>query len=240
MHKTFPPFLLAVALLFAAGCDTTRSISNSGYQSRSYYNSAYRGELSEFDIIGGPSATNITETDIQQALESREPIRLQPGQPLLVIQSGAVTPDEEFLRAISFSFAAAPFSGQPSENMAGYSARLRLAAAQGGYKHLLCYWGILEASHEDHATQTISWIPIAGSFVPDQSQQMRIRLKAILLDVASGRWEMILPPPVSEDRRLSARINRETSDQQQVATLKQAGYHALAQAIAAKSLDGSR
>jgi hypothetical protein len=224
--------LPSMALLLCLGCAQTRSISDSGFRGRSHYNPHYRGELSEFDVVGIPPGTNITETQIQEALKARPVVKFLWGDPVLLIQSGAPAPDHEFVREFERYFAVAPFSGQPAPDMNGYAARLRLAAAQGGYKHLACYWGVLEASQEDHATKTISWVPIAGSLVPDQSQRMRIRLKAVAVDVATGRWKMIQPPPVEEDARLSAKLNRESSDQKQVARLKQAGYRALASAIA--------
>ena len=45
--------LAALGLVWLTGC-TTRSISNSGYRgSGGYYgNSMYRGELSDFDVLG--------------------------------------------------------------------------------------------------------------------------------------------------------------------------------------------
>ena len=62
---------------------------------------------------------------------------------------------------------------------------------------------------------------------------MRIRLKAIVLDVPSGNWSMLTSPPI-EDNRTSAKLNRETSDQKQVAALKQKAYTSLVQFLLAK------
>ena len=217
-------------VLWLTGCASTRSISDSGYRGGDRPRWGYKGELSEFDIVGEASRTNISNADIQSALNSGGGVRLQRGEPVLVIQSGAMAPDVDFLREFERYFPNAPFSGQPAQEKEGYSARLRLAAAQGGYKHLVCYWGALESAQEDHATKSLSWVPIAGSFVPDESQNLRIRLKAIVLDVATGRWKMVMPLPI-EDKRLSAKFNREASDQKQVAQLKNTGYRALVGSI---------
>jgi hypothetical protein len=103
---------------------------------------------------------------------------------------------------------------------------LRLVAAQGGYTHILCYWGTLETAVEDKATKAISWIPIAGALVPDETQQMRIRLKAALIDVASGRWVMVTPDPI-DDSALSSGLVRVKSDQKQVSELKKKAYATL-------------
>ena len=90
--------------------------------------------------------------------------------------------------------------------------------------------GVLEAEQYDLATKTVSWVPIVGRAVPDETQEMRIRLKLVLVDVRTGQWAMLVPDPVSS-RSISGRIRREQADQHQVAQLKQAGYAALAEAF---------
>ena len=54
---------------------------------------------------------------------------------------------------------------------------------------------------------------------------MRIRLKAAVIDVRSGRW-LIFTPDSFEDEALSASFSRRASDQEQVALLKEKGYAA--------------
>jgi hypothetical protein len=63
---------------------------------------------------------------------------------------------------------------------------------------------------------------------------MRIRLKAVILDVESGRWRMLLPESVA-DSTISASINRESSDQDQVQRLKAAGYAKLSDLVIAEA-----
>ena len=90
-------------------------------------------------------------------------------------------------------FSDAPFSGIPPrpangtpEKDGSYGERLRLAAAAGGYQHVMVYWGQLESLTTNGVTKAVSWVPIVGMAIPDESQQMRIRLKAAIVEVATG------------------------------------------------------
>ena len=187
---------LVAPIFLLLGCET-RSISDSGYRGHFAWGSGnryYRGELNETDVLGTPAGQKVTETDIRKALASGGSVRVHPGDSLLVVQSGAIAPDGAMTDALNhLGYRVQGFSGLPPENndRAEYSRRLRLAAAQGGLKYILCYWGTLESAQENQATKTVSWVPIAGSLIPDQTQRMRINVRAALIDVASGRWSMI-------------------------------------------------
>ena len=229
MRKTSHILLFLVFTAMVWGC-ATRSISNSSYpgdaKSKNPY---YSGELNEMDVLGSVDAKSVSETDIRQALENRQEIKLRKGSSIIVIQSGAIKPDEPMIDELNKNFITLPFSGTPlkQQDQGSYSKTLRLVAAQGGCTHVLCYWGTLETAVEDKATKVISWIPVAGVFIPDESQQMRIRLKAALIDVASGKWVMLTPDPI-DDSALSSGLGRVKSDQKQVAELKKKAYATLA------------
>lgn len=105
------------------------------------------------------------------------------------------------------------------------------ARRQGGYEKIVVYWGVLETAQEDLATKAVSWIPIIGKGIADQNQRMRIRLKIAVIDVRSGQWETFAPEPI-ESTATSADRTRVSSDQGQVAALKDAGYRAAADEIA--------
>ncbi len=233
---------LSFALLcLLAGCET-RSISDSGYRGGNswgggYSSSRYRGELLEADVVGASTKGGaITEDDIKKALHKGGSVHASPGTGLVVVQSGAQTPDADMIRSLGTHYRVQPFSGLPpgDAERANYSKSLRLAAAQGGYQHILCYWGTLESAREDQVTKTVSWVPIAGSFVPDESQRMRINLHAVLIDVESGRWSAYTGKS-SENTALSARVVRESSDQKQVAQLKASAYASLADELVGRS-----
>jgi hypothetical protein len=221
---------LFILVLLTAGCEHTRSISDSGYHSERGWRSAdsfgYKGELSETDILGAAPKQDATEANIAKALTSAAAPKLKRGDKIILIQSGAFMPDNLMLDEASKYFSVAPFSGMPPAEKTGFSESLRLRAAQGGYGHIICYWGTLESAEKDREGKIVSWVPIVGSFVPDQRQEMRIRLKAITLEVASGNWKMVMPES-HNDSGLNSSWSRENSDQKLVQSLKQNGYSRL-------------
>lgn len=107
---------------------------------------------------------------------------------------------------------------------------LRLVAAKGGYDKIVCYWGVLESERKDKATRTVSWVPIVGYMIPDQRENMRIKLKAAIVDVATGRWTFVNPPSAASSQ-LSTFISRQETDQDLVAKLKADGYQTLARTL---------
>jgi hypothetical protein len=240
--------IIALAMLAALGGCGMRSISNSGYYEDGYYgrNAFYQGEIDELDLFVPREREATFESNIAAALADAKPIAARLGKPLLVVQSGALVPDELMTDALKNHFQVSPFSGVPSKpdypNVAAASTaepgsfgeRLRLAAAQGGYHRVLVYWGQLETLRSVGVTKAVSWVPIVGAVVPDESQDMRIRLKAAIIDVETGRWHMILPESIA-DSAISASINRATSDQDQVQHLKAAGYARLADMVIAEA-----
>ena len=162
---------------------------------------------------------------------------LKRGDRIVLVQSGAQFPDGPVLEELKPYYSVIPLSGVPVRHDR-YRRRedeatkqpidksLRLAAAKSGARTLIVYWGILETGREDHGTKTISWVPVIGRIIPDEKQKMRIRLKAAVIDVASGAWEFVIPE-MYNDACTSARVNREESDQNQVTLLKAKAYKAL-------------
>jgi len=246
--KTTQLVTLSLCLAFLAGCaKTTRSLSNSGYRdpggTSCYAPRAndsdpgfeYRGELSEFDVLGITRNETATDTDIEKALTAAKQIRLKSGDSVLLVQSGAIFPDAPMVNELSKHFRVIPFTGVPPASRRGmdgqferndagdFSKSLRLAAARGGCETILCYWGILESESAKLATKTVSWVPIAEWLIPDENQHMRIRLKLALVDVRTGDWA-VLSPNAIEDSKLSVSPRRGVTDQKLVERLKQKAY----------------
>ncbi len=234
--------LVIVFLLFLSGC-ATRSISNSGYNQPGYYgggradNPFYKGELSEFDVLGIDAGKEITEQEIAVAANARkERLTLRRGDSILLIQSGAMIPDQDMTESADKYFMVSVFTGVPEQDKKSnqsYAKSLRLAAAKAGIGKILVYWGVLESGTKNLATKSVSWVPIVGWALPDQSQEIRIRLKVALIDVKTGQWEIFVPK-VFEDTAYSASLNRESSDQQQVALLKTKAYQAAIESTLAR------
>jgi hypothetical protein len=254
--KTSRLCLFTIACALLAGCGTTRSISNSGYREDYAVGFAprangsdpgytYRGELSEFDVLGITRGQTTTEQDIQRALDNAKAVTLNADSSILLIQSGAMFPDAPMVSELSKHFRVTPFSGVPtitrnnreytteSRDPQSFAQSLRLAAARGGNDVILCYWGILESATEDLATKTVSWVPVVNWIVPDEKQHMRIRLKLALIDVRSGNWS-VLSPNAFEDARISTSPRRGVKDQQQVELLKIKAYEASVKDLVAR------
>lgn len=233
--------LVLLFLIILSGC-ATRSISNSGYSSEGYYrpkadNPLYKGELSEFDVIGIDAGKEISEQDIATAANtSKERLSLRKGDFILLIQSGAMIPDQDMTKSAEKYFAVNVFTGVPEKNKetnVSYAKALRLAAAMAGIDKILVYWGVLESGTKNLATKSLSWVPIVGYAVPDQAQEIRIRLKVALIDVRTGQWEMFVPR-IFKDKAYSTFFSRESSDQQQVALLKTKAYKDAIESILAR------
>jgi len=248
-HWTLYSLILACAVF--AGCtDSARSISHSGYDQEGSYcgrrawsgasdlDFQYRGELSEYDVLGIGRGEITSEAEIRRTLETAKPVKLRPGNSILLIQSGALFPDGPMVTALSKHFTVVPFSGVPtvrrnrvegvqteSADPESYSKSLRLTAARGGTDLVLCYWGMLESENERLPTKTVSWVPIVHWIVPDEKHHMRIQLKVALVDVRTGNWSVFSPKPFT-DARLSTAPGRGAVDQKQVERLKQLAYEA--------------
>lgn len=224
--------LIVLAIFTSWGC-STRSISNSGYDGGGHSranNPLYKGELTEFDVLGIDPATAISDEEITKSLSKASKVSIKKGDSIMLIQSGAMFPDEPMQKEFDKHFATMPFSGIPmgdsrnsESNTSNYGKALRWAAAKGGNEVIVCYWGTLETAKNNLATRAISWVPVAGWLVPDESQMMRIRLKFAIVDVQSGSWTVFAPEPLG-DKTISSILGRESSDQGQVALLKEKAY----------------
>jgi len=243
---------IVVALAFTLTACNTRSISDSGFEGADYPSLGYRGELTEFEVLGIETRADISEADIAAELKLLQKAQLQRTSKILLIQSGADFPDAPMQEALSRHFDVMAFSGKPASDriprsrwqtpppatqtgvaaapQLSYSKSLRLVAARGGYDKIICYWGILESARINHVTKLISWVPIVGYTLPDEREDMRIRLKAVIIDVATGRWTAVLPKPVAQSG-LSTILSRKDKDQALVALLKDRAYRDLAQML---------
>jgi hypothetical protein len=231
---------LGAVLLLLGGC-ATRSISDSGFNAdRGSGNPFYRGELTEFDVLGIDRDKPVSEEEIAKELARRQKVALPKGGSLMLVQSGAQIPDDQMVKELDRYFTVVPFTGVPvtparagDGQSSGYAAMLRLAAAKSGSDVILCYWGIVETAVDREPSKVISWVPLVGAAIPDETQLMRIRIKVAVIDVGSGRWSMFSPnAPV--DEALSTALARVASDQKQVAALKEKVYKAAVEAFVAR------
>jgi len=240
---------LVVGIICFAGCtNDIRSISHADYRKPGSYQSQdssadpgfeYKGELSEFDVLGVARGELTSEASIRRALDDARKVRLHSGSSILLIQSGALLPDGGMVSELGKHFRVMPFSGVPpapavlpgrgrdsaATDPETFAKSLRLAAARGGNDVIVCYWGMLECESENLPTKTISWLPVANWVLLDEKQKMRIRLKLAVVDVRSGSWAAFSPTPF-ESTLLSKRTRRMSADQGQVEQLKLQAYQA--------------
>lgn len=245
MMKNASLFLLVGATIVLTGCSSNqRSISNSGPVPESRHRSfapgssesgsfAYRGELSEFDLLGVDRDQFVTDEEIEKTLAGATLIRLKKGQKIMLVQSGAVFPDSEMVEELEVHFRVVPFSGVPTGRMQdvandsdqpAYARTFRLAAARAGAEHIICYWGKMESMRTEMDTKTISWIPLAGWVIPDENQAMRIQLKLAVIDAKTGNWTTVASKSITDNNSRSNRFNRDRADQKQVEELKELAY----------------
>lgn len=215
--RSLLPLLGIVCLLSAC---TVRSISNPGRPWGSG-NTTYAGEISDFDVVG---------TGTFEVAEAGG-ATLRPGQRVLVVQSGAGFPDEAMLQGLGAHFEVGTASGIPTGALGGEHGMLA-AAQRGGFDAVVAYWGILESRERPTEGVAASWVPIVGMFVPDSSQQMRIRLRIVVADARTGRWRCLLPEPI-DDERASSLVTRRSEDAEQVEVLKDAAYRVAVQSLVA-------
>jgi hypothetical protein len=218
MKQLHSRLALLALVAFACGCQATRSISNP-VRPWGGGNGTYQGELSDFDVVGVAAGS---------ALTPDTKVVLRPHARVLLVQSGALFPGERLVSALSEHFEIGIASGMPTAGMGEHG--LRDAAARGRFDAVVAYWGVLESSERDTAGKAASWVPIAGWFVPDSSQRMRIRLRIVVLDVSTGQWTTLLPKPI-DDERASAIFGRESSDRDQVELLLSAAVPTVVEAL---------
>ena len=219
---------IAAALTALTGCEEG-SISDANPYSHSAYVGGHVREIDELDLLGSRGGTS--EADIQGALRegSGRGVHAWPGSALLVVQSGATAPDSIMLAALEKSYRVFPFSGVAATDRqrdGSLGRDLRLAAARSGCTHVLCYWGKLESVHEDEVTKTVSWVPIVGGLIPDEQRVTRLRVRAILIEVASGH-SVAITPAAAQNSALSSTLLRASSHDKQLYDLKTEGYAGL-------------
>jgi hypothetical protein len=100
------------------------------------------------------------------------------------------------VKALDKYYSVSVFSRVPlSRGGNHYAMSLRFGAAKGGYEKIVACWGLPENAQKGLATKTISWVTFVEGALPDERQEMRIRLKVAFVDAKSGQWDMFSPEP---------------------------------------------
>ncbi len=139
---------LAFCLLSLTTSCAVRSISSTG---RPYpgQNTTYAGELNDLDVVGRPSTI----------LTSVPPFTFTRGARILLVQSGAMFPDDPMLQGVAAHFSVGSASGIPSLGLTNAEG-MRAAAQRGGYDAVVAYWGVLESRTKATADSVVTMIPV--------------------------------------------------------------------------------
>lgn len=100
---------------------------------------------------------------------------------------------------------------------------LRFAAVRSDIKTIMVYWSILESGIVNHQTKLVSWLPIVGTIIPDETRYLRIRTKVCLIDTQTGHWQAFTPKTFN-NKQLTTFIDRHTAHEKQVENLKAMAY----------------
>ncbi len=163
-----------------------------------------------------------------------------------VTQYKRQTPESEWVSLTKFIVAAAAVSSADQSQSKSHKSCeheqqpkpthaqvMRLAAAQSGINTIMVYWRYLESGVINHQTKLISWIPIAGMIIPDETKYMRLRIKVCLIDVKTGQWEAFHPKVVN-GQILTGAFNRDPANQKQLNNLIDQAYTKTVEALLAE------
>ncbi len=208
--------ILVAAAALVGGC-ATRSISNTAMPYPGQ-NTTYRGELSEFDVLGVGDSGWMQRYMQDKTADS--PVRLNPGARVLLLQSGAMLPDPGLEAAMREHYEVTSASGIPAGwTQAGEG--LRGVALRGGFDAVVACWGTLESSTGEVSAS--AWIPVIGLFLPSEDLHMRLRMRFLCMETRTGRWTTFCSSPAVSVRRASV-ASRVQVDAEQVLELKEQGY----------------
>ncbi|HNX04348.1 MAG TPA: hypothetical protein PKI32_02540 [Opitutales bacterium] len=171
-------------------------------------NETATGQLSPRKVLGMAPFSHIDARDVRAELPHRRKFALREGGLVLVLQSGLEAPEKSFLSAMAQHCAAIPFSGVPSTlytylRMAPEDLNYNYDDIGTGGSNVTTQWSVmsdkgagasftrmdlaLRKAAEDTGAETIVilWNKPAPRGVP--------AFRAAVMDVKSGRWEIVSP-----------------------------------------------
>lgn len=227
--KAFLSMLPVAAALALTGC-IADSISGNG-------SAFYKGELHDADVIGPVSGSN-SDADILRELNRSSGGRVRPvaGSRFLLVQSGAPQPDPALQAAFAGYGDPQSYTGVPEGDDDGTadhklnSRKLRMAAARAGARTIIVVLGQLETEGGDVDGGLLGELPVVNAVVPTHRSVTRLRLKAMVVDTASGRWSTTVAEPLHAGGLTTSYAN-DASRTVRYEKLKAAAYPELARKV---------
>lgn len=218
-------FLLLVSGSFLlTGCVKTSSIdarkTKTGAISHQQQISS-TSQLTDQDVFGNELTLEITEEDIQNAVEEATgQFNIPLNSAIVLVKSGSRAPDMMMQEEMQRYYRVSTFSGIPmakkkrpvqpvpvketqvpttddyaaNQNSvinANYMQAMRYVAAKGRHKTIVVYWDELEAGKYDSATKEVVWKKYIGEKLSGSS--LRYLIRFALIDVATGEWATYSP-----------------------------------------------
>ncbi|WES67603.1 hypothetical protein [Superficieibacter sp. HKU1] len=178
-------------------------------------------QLTDRDVFGDELTLDITEEDIENAVEAAsEGFEIPLKSSVILVESGSRAPDVIMQKEMQRYYQVSIFSGIPvarkkravqlvtpvketvsdtenfSDNKSGiinanYMQALRYIGAKGRQKTIVVYWSELEAGKYNAATKEVVWKKYTGGNVSGSS--LRYLIRFALVDVATGEWATYSP-----------------------------------------------
>ena len=204
MKKKRLSIIFTIPLIFIAGCSVS-SIDAQKKRTEPVSKSAVMNELTDKDIFGNETTLNISEEDIQNALDN-EKFSVPLKSNVILVQSGSRAPDVAMQQEMGKYYSISTYSGisdnkkklacnkngNQTENM-NYMQALRYIAAKGKYKAILVYWGNMESGRFDPKTKEVYWSEYKNDKEFGVGVILRCLLRFALIDVATGEWATYSP-----------------------------------------------
>ena len=246
-NKAWLLFFLGAVLL--SGCSASSSIDarKTGPAAKQMKNTA-AAQLTDQDVFGNELTLEVSEEDIQDAIEKAQgKFEIPLHSSLILVQSGARVPDAVMQKEMQRYFRLSTFSGIPvarkkqpvqsgasvkmmdaesfsdgRNNLvnANYMQALRYIAAKGRQNAVIVYWGELECGKYNSDTKEMTWKKYSAENLAGLS--LRYLIRFALVDVASGEWATYSPVNVES---VSGKPDGNTDiTEQQITSLKQKSY----------------
>lgn len=226
--------LLSITMLFISGCSAS-SIDARKQRAEQPNKNTVINQLTDKDIFGNEATLNISEADIQDALESAK-FTVPLKSLVILVQSGSKAPEVAMQQELSKYYSVSTYSGIADkkkisacnkdstdvENM-NYMQALRYIAAKGKHKAILVYWGSLEAGRFEPQTKEVNWSDYKNEKNIGTEIILRYLLRFALVDVATGEWATYSPANYEHSESLQS-TNGVDITKQQIMQLKKNTY----------------
>ncbi|EQA1590337.1 hypothetical protein RBQ08_RS11270 [Enterobacter hormaechei] len=213
-----------ICILLLAGCTKLSSIDGrktGAATPRMDAISTPASQLTDRDVFGDELTLDITEEDIENAVEeASNGFEIPQNSAIILVESGSRAPDVIMQKEMQRYYRVSTFSGIPvarkkravkpatpaketdsdTENFsdsknsvinANYMQALRYIGAKGRQKNIVVYWSELEAGKYNAAIKEVVWKKYTGGNVSGSS--LRYLIRFALVDVATGEWATYSP-----------------------------------------------